>query len=256
MSRLWHEATGIWFSGGWAMIVLAVNACLLGWIGLNVKLRLMRADYHRISESRWRSWICDAADREGDVGELIGFALGAHSLSAMEAVFEEFRHIQISSLERELKIMRVCVATSPLLGLLGTVTGMLTTFGALAFGSGGEQTMNMIAGGISEALITTETGLVIALPGLLFVHHLAQEKERFEGFVASVESACAQELHKRLRDAAQARENGGSDAGVPTQSQSHDQKQADRQPAVRTSNPQEPVGDAMVGTRPERGLAT
>ena len=76
--------------------------------------------------------------------------------------------------------MKVTVSTAPLLGLLGTVTGMLATFDALAAGSGGDKTMDLVAGGISEALITTETGLVIALPGLFFQFILARKRERYD----------------------------------------------------------------------------
>jgi hypothetical protein len=56
----------------------------------------------------------------------------------------------------------VLAAVAPLLGLLGTVTGMIATFDVLAvFGTGNAKAM---AGGISEALITTQTGLLVALP--------------------------------------------------------------------------------------------
>ena len=58
----------------------------------------------------------------------------------------------------------VLAAIAPLLGLLGTVSGMITTFDVLAvFGTGNARAM---AGGISEALITTQTGLLVAIPGL------------------------------------------------------------------------------------------
>jgi biopolymer transport protein ExbB len=94
--------------------------------------------------------------------------------------------------------MRICVSAAPLLGLLGTVTGMLGTFGALATGSGGEKTMGLVAEGISEALITTETGLVIALPGLFFQYHLTRKHERYKAFLAHLETVCAQAVHLRL----------------------------------------------------------
>ncbi len=68
------------------------------------------------------------------------------------------------SLVDRLTIIGVLAAIAPLLGLLGTVTGMITTFDVLAvFGTGNAKAM---AGGISEALITTQTGLMIAIPGL------------------------------------------------------------------------------------------
>ena len=68
------------------------------------------------------------------------------------------------SLNGYLSFIGVLAAIAPLLGLLGTVTGMVATFDVLAvFGTGNAKAM---AGGISEALITTQTGLLVAIPGL------------------------------------------------------------------------------------------
>jgi biopolymer transport protein ExbB len=68
------------------------------------------------------------------------------------------------SLNDYLAVIGVLAAVAPLLGLLGTVTGMIATFDVLAvFGTGNAKAM---AGGISEALITTQTGLLVAIPGL------------------------------------------------------------------------------------------
>jgi biopolymer transport protein ExbB len=73
--------------------------------------------------------------------------------------------LQVSrSLTDYLALIGVLAAIAPFLGLLGTVTGMITTFDVLAvFGTGNAKAM---AGGISEALITTQTGLLVAIPGL------------------------------------------------------------------------------------------
>jgi biopolymer transport protein ExbB len=96
--------------------------------------------------------------------------------------------------------MKICVGAAPLLGLLGTVTGMLATFDALAGGAGGDKTMGLVAEGISEALVTTETGLLIALPGLFFQHQLARKHERYKAFLARLETVCNQRLYRKLRE--------------------------------------------------------
>jgi len=70
--------------------------------------------------------------------------------------------------ERDLTILRALVACSPLLGLLGTVKGMIATFAVL--GTRGTATMDVLSAGISEALITTHVGLVVAIPGLIGAH--------------------------------------------------------------------------------------
>lgn len=65
-------------------------------------------------------------------------------------------------LKKRLPFIAVLAASCPLIGLLGTVTGMMKTFDVISgFGTG-----KALAGGISEALITTQTGLVAAIPGL------------------------------------------------------------------------------------------
>jgi len=75
------------------------------------------------------------------------------------------------------------------MGLLGTVMGMLTTFKGIA-SSGGNQTVDMVAEGISTALITTQTGLMIALPGLFLnmlirrrVRNISDSINRMEGMI-------------------------------------------------------------------------
>ena len=66
-------------------------------------------------------------------------------------------------LERGLSTLRVLTVVAPLLGLLGTVTGMIETFQMITlFGAGDPRIM---AGGISEALVTTMLGLTVAIPG-------------------------------------------------------------------------------------------
>ena len=66
------------------------------------------------------------------------------------------------------------IAAAPLLGLLGTVMGMVSTFESLAAGSG-RQSIEGLAGGISMALVTTETGLGIAIPALIILYYAQRE---------------------------------------------------------------------------------
>ncbi|MDQ7008352.1 MAG: MotA/TolQ/ExbB proton channel family protein [Acidobacteriota bacterium] len=202
---LFEQAWGIWRAGGWWMIPLAANALVLFALGIHIWISLKSRGVPRVSERVWREWITRPEKRRGRLGEVMDFALAATSI---EDLLDRFGEVQLSRLapfERDLRFMKRCVSSAPLLGLLGTVTGMLTTFAALASGSGGEKTMSMIAGGISEALITTETGLVIALPGLFLQYHLGREKERYEAFLARVETVCVQHVFHRQR--------GGRSAG-------------------------------------------
>ena len=82
---------------------------------------------------------------------------------------------ELPSLERGLSTIKVLAAISPMMGLLGTVTGMIETFQAITlFGTGDPK---MMAGGISQALITTVLGLVAAIP-LILLHSIASGRSK------------------------------------------------------------------------------
>jgi biopolymer transport protein ExbB len=197
MMDLFHEAREIWTSGGWAMIALAINAIFVFSIGFNLWLKIRQKRGRRVTEKKWRKWLDNPSKRKGRVGELISNALSASSLQEVAERFDDIEAGELASYDRDLKFMKRFISTAPLLGLLGTVTGMLTTFYALAEGSGGQQTMDMIAAGISEALITTETGLIIALPGLFFQFRLVREKDMYATYLARLETACMQHFLKK-----------------------------------------------------------
>lgn len=98
-----------------------------------------------------------------------------HSRDLIEQSMEEVLMKTQPKLERLLSVIWITASTAPLLGLLGTVTGIITTFKLLTiFGSGDPKALG---GGISEALITTEFGLIVAIPALV-LHALLQRKAK------------------------------------------------------------------------------
>lgn len=83
-----------------------------------------------------------------------------------------------SSMDRYLAVIAVLAGVAPLLGLLGTVTGMMVTFDVITvFGTGNAKAM---AGGISEALITTQTGLLVSIPGLYMSGFLSKRSRNLK----------------------------------------------------------------------------
>lgn len=197
--ELWNQALAIWISGGWAMIAIAIIAMIMFGLGMRIWLKLSGKGVS-VREKTWRHWIDHPEKRRGPVGELLDFVTGGATIEDTAAFFEEVQATEIAPFARDLRVMKICVSAAPLLGLLGTVTGMLATFSALANGSGGEKTMGMVAGGISEALVTTETGLVIALPGLFFQYQLVRKFERYKAFLAHLETVCTQKQYKKLQE--------------------------------------------------------
>jgi biopolymer transport protein ExbB len=199
IDTIWQQSVEIWLSGGWAMIAIATIAVVMFGLGVHVKLRLSGKGFTSVREKTWRRWIDYPEERKGPVGALLDFVTGAATLKDSTIFFEELRATEISPFERDLRVMKICVSAAPLMGLLGTVTGMLATFAALASGAGGDKTMGLVAEGISEALITTETGLVIALPGLFMQYQLSRTLERYKVFLAHLETVFNQALYKKSK---------------------------------------------------------
>jgi biopolymer transport protein ExbB len=198
---LWASAWDIWSKGGWAMGAIAFNAFIMFGFGTHILIRILGKRYRSVSEQIWRVWIEYPKHRAGKIGRLLDIVARADNLEDSAAAFNGLRQTELAPINRDLKIMRVCIAAAPLLGLLGTVTGMLSTFDALAQGQGGEKTMTAVSQGIAEALITTETGLVVALPGLFYQYQLGRMRDYYTAFLAHLETVCTQDLYRRIREA-------------------------------------------------------
>lgn len=198
-ATLWDEASTIWLDGGWAMIAIAVIAMFMFGMGMHVWVGLRSKGFHSVSETTWRRWLDRPEERRGPIGRLLERVTGVGTLEETNSAFRQVAAVETAPFERDLRVMKICVSAAPLVGLLGTVTGMLATFGALSTGSGGDKTMGLVAKGISEALITTETGLIIALPGLFLHYQLVRKQESYKAFLAHLETVCTQRLYRRLR---------------------------------------------------------
>ena len=98
-----------------------------------------------------------------------------------EAIEDAGRHV-VHELERYLNPLGTIAAISPLLGLLGTVSGMIRAFTAITSQGVGNPTV--LAGGIAEALITTAAGLAVAIPSLIAYRHL---RGRVDSLVVMIE---------------------------------------------------------------------
>jgi len=106
--------------------------------------------------------------RESPLGRIYAAALDNRNRSReviKEAVEDTGRHV-VHDLERFLNTLGTIAGISPLLGLLGTVVGMIKVFSAIMISGVGDA--NVLAGGISQALITTAAGLTVAIPSYFF----------------------------------------------------------------------------------------
>ncbi|KIX15874.1 MotA/TolQ/ExbB proton channel family protein [Dethiosulfatarculus sandiegensis] len=102
---------------------------------------------------------------------------------------------QMPTMWRYLTSIIILSVIAPLLGLLGTVSGMIQTFDVIRiFGTGNAQAM---ASGISEALITTQTGLLVAIPGLLAGHALRRQIKKNQMQLVSFQQAVTRWLKSK-----------------------------------------------------------
>lgn len=111
--------------------------------------------------------------RDGSpLGRIIaaGLVNREHSREVMKESLEEAGRQVVHELERYLNMLGTIGVISPLLGLYGTVLGMIQTFTAIT--TAGIGNVAPLAGGIATALITTAAGLTVAIPTLLFYHFL------------------------------------------------------------------------------------
>lgn len=193
LAKIWRS----WVDGGSVMIPLAIVAIGLYAGGFNLLAYLKRRRFTPASESQLREWVAHPDRADGEVGEIIRYTQdGVRSLNDISKRFEEITAAKIPEVDRRLVFLNVLVAAAPLLGLLGTVMGMLVTFKAIA--QGGGKTVDAMAGGISQALITTEMGLLIALPGMFIAYLIRRRRNEYVGFLASLESVSLRHFRRQF----------------------------------------------------------
>lgn len=168
-------------AGGWLMVpILACSVIAVAIIGERMwMLRVRRVIPRHLVAEVWK-WV---RDNQLDAvrlqtlrsGSPLGRILAAglvnlhHDREIMkEAIEDTGRHV-VLELERYLNTLGTIAAISPLLGLLGTVIGMIKVFTAITTQGVGDP--GVLAGGISEALITTAAGLSVAIPALMFYRY-------------------------------------------------------------------------------------
>lgn len=108
-----------------------------------------------------------------------GLALLGQPQEVVESGLAEAILREMPRLERFIQVLKVLAGVAPLLGLLGTVTGMINTFHVITVHGTGDP--RLMAGGISEALITTQLGLAVAIPILIAAALLGRKVQRIAG---------------------------------------------------------------------------
>ena len=177
-----------WMSGGPLMIGLAALALVIYGSILQVMIYFRRLKELRKDEYEWSHWIEKPDDSSGLIGDMILYTQrGVDSRKELSFRFEMLHRRLIQPLDRQIRFSTTIVSAAPLLGLLGTVVGMLATFLGLSVSYGGNS-LDLVAGGISEALITTQTGLMLAIPAMFFLSSARSQRRDLHYFLTQLEA--------------------------------------------------------------------
>lgn len=109
------------------------------------------------------------------VGKALPWERKAPDPRELQRAFASFELDEMAWIERRIPFLAVLITAAPLLGLLGTVAGMLITFSGMA--AGNEAPIDTISTGISKALVTTQAGLVIAIPAAFLLALLKRQSQ-------------------------------------------------------------------------------
>ncbi len=166
--------------GGFVVPPLMIGLVLM-WGALGYRFALLylgdHADARTLTRKAWQK----SLSPRGILAKaaVAGAAITRGRPSALPHLLEENHQAHVAELKTYAEIITVVVRLAPLLGLLGTVTGMIATFDALA-DAAVTDTSGGVAGGIAEALYSTEMGLMVAVPGLILGRLLERRQTRLE----------------------------------------------------------------------------
>lgn len=196
----------------WPILGVASIALLVAlgkWIQLTLTFKPSRRRLQRVLEAVQRG-DREAVRREagairGPAGRML--VAGAENLDRPRELIEEVMYENLLAtklrLNRMLPFIAITSSSAPLLGLLGTVTGIMNTFTLMTvFGTGDVKTLSS---GISEALITTEYGLYVAIPSLLLYAFLSRQAKGILDGMEKAAVAFANQVGKSQADAQPAR---------------------------------------------------
>ena len=180
---------------------LALLALLTYYTGFELFFHFGRGNYLKVKYDQLVEWIYTPSKAKGEIGEIIEYCFaGSSRIADIQNKYSEVRAAHIPRLDRRIVFLSVLISVAPLGGLLGTVMGMLATFDGLTRNVG--RTIDLIAGGISEALITTQTGLMIAIPGYVIVYLVVRRRNKLDQVITRMESVSMQRMEESLKEAA------------------------------------------------------
>lgn len=185
--------------GGFLMIPLMLLAAVIYFATFEVYIFMLANRFYKLDPNTWQAWVDQPQEGQGKAGEIIRYTQqNTDDVHEVRARFSEVRSAYLPRVSRRARFVTILCSVAPLTGLLGTVIGMLATFRGLSVSTAGN-TIDLVAGGISEALITTQTGLIIAIPAYFLISRIDRHLMEMESFFIQMESATLKSLNRRNR---------------------------------------------------------
>ena len=194
MNSAFYESFHYWLKGGFLLIPIAMVGFLIFFYYLRLNGRLKESlimrpgleDEIENNLNRGEPLPEKIRDSNGIFPGIVDYVSNGLSRGiGLTELFKEVWQETFPPLRRDLVILSALISAAPLLGLLGTVWGMILTFQVLALKTGGSS--GLMAAGISQALITTQFGLVVALPGIFGLTRLRRKIQALEVRVISIQ---------------------------------------------------------------------
>lgn len=186
-----------WTTGGWVMPALAAVAFVTYLSAATLLVSLHHRGLTKVTDAILKFWVEKPQQAPSHLRGLIEYTQSeVRTLREIEGRFREVEAAKVPDFDRRLAFLNIMVVSAPLFGLLGTVLGMLLTFKAI--GIGGSSTSDIIAKGISEALVATQTGMMVAIPGLVMAHVAKRWRSEYVAFLARLEGITLRHFRSSL----------------------------------------------------------
>ena len=203
-NSFWHGLQEQIKAGGWVMIpllllpvwalILVLQKIVQFWVHRRRYVTQVKTAFSLMDTQQNAKALTYAKSKKGLMARIVAACLDSpKGRDSAENAVRRLIMEEAPVLNRNLNTIAVIAGAAPLLGLLGTISGMITLFAAVTYYGTGDP--KFLAGGISEALITAKTGLAIAIP-TLFVHDfLRNYKERL---LSEIEALALRVLDKTV----------------------------------------------------------
>ena len=202
MNSIWEqfqtEFMTILTDGGVLMLPLTILALTIYWTAFRLYYYFTEHHFYKVDRDRLLELVFNPALAKGELRNVIDYTqqFDSGGVSQVQSRFAEVINSYLSEVDTKRNYLLILITTAPLMGLLGTVMGMLTTFSGLAISTGGS-TVDQIAAGISEALITTQTGLIIAIPAYVMATLIQKRRNEMEACLTTLEALTVQLFEKK-----------------------------------------------------------